>query len=195
LIEAAIFGPYTALPHPAAKEFLSFTPGVLASSFRRHLKSSSPQMPGQDMEIISAVFAGSVIREGFGKILAIAPIARPLSGRRLGTRPETHIHIHTPLIHLDKAGIIRLGLELKAPLELPSRATGPSPEPPATAHRATFASKASHPWASRTRSLIRTSNNLLSLLPPSLPVLRPGRRKTSTGNSSLHCKGNNRPYL
>jgi 7-cyano-7-deazaguanine synthase len=36
----------------------------------------------------------------------------------LGTRPETHIHIHTPLIHLDKAGIIRLGLELKAPLEL-----------------------------------------------------------------------------
>jgi 7-cyano-7-deazaguanine synthase len=36
----------------------------------------------------------------------------------LGTRPETHILIHTPLIQLDKAGIIRLGLELKAPLEL-----------------------------------------------------------------------------
>ncbi len=36
----------------------------------------------------------------------------------LGTRPETHIRIHTPLIHLDKAGIIRLGLKLKAPLEL-----------------------------------------------------------------------------
>ena len=36
----------------------------------------------------------------------------------LGTRPETHIHIDTPLIQLDKAGIILLGLELKAPLEL-----------------------------------------------------------------------------
>ena len=29
----------------------------------------------------------------------------------LGTRPETHLAIHTPLIHLDKAGIVRLGLE------------------------------------------------------------------------------------
>jgi 7-cyano-7-deazaguanine synthase len=33
----------------------------------------------------------------------------------LGTRPETHIEIKTPLIDLDKAGIVRLGLELKAP--------------------------------------------------------------------------------
>jgi 7-cyano-7-deazaguanine synthase len=36
----------------------------------------------------------------------------------LGTRPETHLRIHTPLIDLDKAGIIRLGLRLGAPLEL-----------------------------------------------------------------------------
>jgi 7-cyano-7-deazaguanine synthase len=36
----------------------------------------------------------------------------------LGTRPETHIRIHTPLIHLDKAGIVRLGLEMGAPFEL-----------------------------------------------------------------------------
>ena len=36
----------------------------------------------------------------------------------LGTLPETHIHIFTPLIQLDKAGIIRLGLEMGAPLEL-----------------------------------------------------------------------------
>jgi 7-cyano-7-deazaguanine synthase len=36
----------------------------------------------------------------------------------LGTRPETHILIHTPLIDLDKAGIVRLGLELGAPLDL-----------------------------------------------------------------------------
>jgi 7-cyano-7-deazaguanine synthase len=36
----------------------------------------------------------------------------------LGTRPETHIIVHTPLIDMDKAGIVRLGLELGAPLEL-----------------------------------------------------------------------------
>jgi 7-cyano-7-deazaguanine synthase len=36
----------------------------------------------------------------------------------LGTRPQTHLLIHTPLIKLDKAGIIRLGLELQAPFEL-----------------------------------------------------------------------------
>lgn len=36
----------------------------------------------------------------------------------LGTRPETHISIKTPLIHLDKAGIVRLGLELEAPFDL-----------------------------------------------------------------------------
>jgi 7-cyano-7-deazaguanine synthase len=36
----------------------------------------------------------------------------------LGTRPQTHIRIHTPLIHLDKAGIVHLGLELGVPLEL-----------------------------------------------------------------------------
>jgi 7-cyano-7-deazaguanine synthase len=36
----------------------------------------------------------------------------------LGTRPETTIRIHTPLIGLDKAGIIRLGLKLGAPLNL-----------------------------------------------------------------------------
>jgi 7-cyano-7-deazaguanine synthase len=36
----------------------------------------------------------------------------------LGTGPETHITLRTPLIRLDKAGIVRLGLELQAPLEL-----------------------------------------------------------------------------
>jgi 7-cyano-7-deazaguanine synthase len=36
----------------------------------------------------------------------------------LGTRPETHVDIKTPIIHLDKAGIVRLGLELGAPFEL-----------------------------------------------------------------------------
>jgi 7-cyano-7-deazaguanine synthase len=37
---------------------------------------------------------------------------------KLGTRPDMDLTIHTPLIHLDKGGIVRLGLELGAPLEL-----------------------------------------------------------------------------
>jgi 7-cyano-7-deazaguanine synthase len=36
----------------------------------------------------------------------------------LGTGPATHIRLHTPLIHLDKAGIVRLGHELQAPFHL-----------------------------------------------------------------------------
>ncbi len=36
----------------------------------------------------------------------------------LGTGPDTHITIRTPLIQLDKADIVRLGVELQAPLEL-----------------------------------------------------------------------------
>ena len=35
-----------------------------------------------------------------------------------GTRPETHIEIRTPVIHLRKAAIIAKGVELGAPLEL-----------------------------------------------------------------------------
>jgi len=36
----------------------------------------------------------------------------------LGTGPDTRLRLLTPLLHLDKAGIIRLGLELEAPLHL-----------------------------------------------------------------------------
>jgi len=35
-----------------------------------------------------------------------------------GTRPDTRIRIETPLIHLDKAAIVRRGQELGAPLQL-----------------------------------------------------------------------------
>ena len=37
---------------------------------------------------------------------------------RLGTRPTAGIRIVTPLIHMRKAGIVRKGVELKAPLDL-----------------------------------------------------------------------------
>jgi len=36
----------------------------------------------------------------------------------LGTRPETHIRLLTPFLHLGKADIVRRGLELGAPLHL-----------------------------------------------------------------------------
>ena len=35
-----------------------------------------------------------------------------------GTRPDTSLTIETPIIHLDKAAIVRRGLELGAPLQL-----------------------------------------------------------------------------
>jgi 7-cyano-7-deazaguanine synthase len=36
----------------------------------------------------------------------------------VGTRPETHVELKTPVIHMRKSEIIRRGLELGAPLEL-----------------------------------------------------------------------------
>lgn len=36
----------------------------------------------------------------------------------LGTKPETHLSFHAPLIHLRKSEIVKRGLELKAPLQL-----------------------------------------------------------------------------
>jgi len=35
-----------------------------------------------------------------------------------GTKPDTHIEIRTPIIHLSKAEIVKKGIELGAPLEL-----------------------------------------------------------------------------
>lgn len=35
-----------------------------------------------------------------------------------GTKPDTYIEIHTPIIHLSKAEIVRKGIELNAPLHL-----------------------------------------------------------------------------
>src|SRR5213594_2042514 len=37
---------------------------------------------------------------------------------RVGTRPETHITVETPLIHLKKRDIVKRGLELHAPFHL-----------------------------------------------------------------------------
>jgi 7-cyano-7-deazaguanine synthase len=37
---------------------------------------------------------------------------------RLGTKPSTHLEIVTPIIHLNKAGIVKTAIELSAPLAL-----------------------------------------------------------------------------
>jgi hypothetical protein len=57
-----LFSPWKPSTYPAAN---------LASFKYRHPKSSSPQMPLEDREIISAVFVGLGIREGFGKVTSI----------------------------------------------------------------------------------------------------------------------------
>jgi 7-cyano-7-deazaguanine synthase len=66
-----------------------------------------------------AVFIGAVAEDSSGY-----PDCRPEYYRafaelvRVGTRPETHIAIHTPVIALRKEDIIRRGMELGAPLHL-----------------------------------------------------------------------------
>ena len=67
----------------------------------------------------AAVFIGANVLDNPGY-----PDCRPLFFEAfnrvidLGTRPETSLEIKTPLIDLDKAGIVRLGLELEAPFHL-----------------------------------------------------------------------------
>jgi 7-cyano-7-deazaguanine synthase len=72
-------------------------------------------------EVLGArrIFIGAVEQDSSGY-----PDCRPEYYRafneviRLGVKPETHIEICAPLIHMKKADIIRLGLELGAPLSL-----------------------------------------------------------------------------
>jgi len=67
----------------------------------------------------SAVFIGAVAEDSSGY-----PDCRPEYYRvfqelvRVGTRPETHIEIVTPVIGKRKSEIVRRGIELGAPLEL-----------------------------------------------------------------------------
>jgi 7-cyano-7-deazaguanine synthase len=65
----------------------------------------------------TAIFIGAVAEDSSGY-----PDCRPEYYRafeeliRQGTRPETHIEIITPVIHMRKSEIVRRGLELGAPL-------------------------------------------------------------------------------
>ncbi len=72
-------------------------------------------------EIIQAnsIFIGAVFEDSSGY-----PDCRPdffsafETAINLGNKPETEIKIKTPIINMNKKEIIKLGLELKAPLEL-----------------------------------------------------------------------------
>lgn len=72
-------------------------------------------------EIIGAkaIFIGAVFEDSSGY-----PDCRPdffksfEETANLGTKPKTYIKIETPIINLNKKEIIKLGLDLKAPLEL-----------------------------------------------------------------------------
>jgi 7-cyano-7-deazaguanine synthase len=67
----------------------------------------------------SAIFVGAVAEDSSGY-----PDCRPEYYRvfeelaRVGTRPETHIRIVTPVIGMKKSEIVRRGVELGAPLRL-----------------------------------------------------------------------------
>ena len=67
----------------------------------------------------SAIYIGAVAEDSSGY-----PDCRPEfyeSFQKVidtGTKPETHIEIRTPIIHLSKAEIVKKGIELNAPLNL-----------------------------------------------------------------------------
>jgi 7-cyano-7-deazaguanine synthase len=66
-----------------------------------------------------AIYIGAVAEDSSGY-----PDCRPVFYETFqkaidaGTKPETHIQIRTPIIHLSKAEIVKKGIELNAPLHL-----------------------------------------------------------------------------
>ena len=67
----------------------------------------------------SALFIGAVEEDSSGYPDCTAEFYRRFAAAaEAGTRPETTLAIRTPVIELDKAGIVRRGLELEAPLHL-----------------------------------------------------------------------------
>ncbi len=67
----------------------------------------------------SSIYIGAVAEDSSGY-----PDCRPVFYEAFqrtidaGTKPDTNIEIRTPIIYLSKAGIVRKGIELKAPLHL-----------------------------------------------------------------------------
>ncbi|HJU83626.1 MAG TPA: 7-cyano-7-deazaguanine synthase QueC [Holophagaceae bacterium] len=67
----------------------------------------------------SAIFVGFVEEDSSGYPDCREAFLRSFEQTaNLGTKPETRLAFHAPLIHLSKAQIVRQGLELGAPLQL-----------------------------------------------------------------------------
>ncbi|HJV21818.1 MAG TPA: 7-cyano-7-deazaguanine synthase QueC [Holophagaceae bacterium] len=67
----------------------------------------------------TAIFVGFVEEDGSGYPDCTEAFLRSFEATaNLGTRPETRLAFHAPLIHLRKGEIVRRGLELGAPLHL-----------------------------------------------------------------------------
>jgi 7-cyano-7-deazaguanine synthase len=67
----------------------------------------------------SAIFVGFVEEDSSGYPDCRESFLRAFEETvRLGTKPETQLHFHAPLIHMRKADIVKVGTELKAPLHL-----------------------------------------------------------------------------
>ncbi len=95
-------------------------PGIPASyvPFRNaHLLSTAVSWA----EVLGAgdIFVGFVEEDSSGYPDCREAFLRAFeTAANLGTRPETTLRLHAPLIHLRKADIVRRGLELGAPLHL-----------------------------------------------------------------------------
>ena len=67
----------------------------------------------------SAIFVGFVEEDSSGYPDCTEAFLRSFQATaNLGTRPETRLSFHAPLIHLQKSEIVQTGLELGAPLHL-----------------------------------------------------------------------------
>ena len=67
----------------------------------------------------SAIYIGAVAEDSSGYPDCRPEFYEAFQGViNTGTKPETHIDIRTPIIHLSKAEIVKKGIELNAPLNL-----------------------------------------------------------------------------
>ena len=95
-------------------------PGRIPSSYVPFRNAHILSAAGSWGEVLGAraIFVGAVWEDSSGY-----PDCRPEFFRafeetlRLGTRPETSLHVVTPVIELSKAQIVRRGLDLGVPLE------------------------------------------------------------------------------
>lgn len=118
LTDAAIPVPEAA---PAMAPDAGPAPGIIPVTYVPFRNAHLLSIAASWAEVIGAtrIFIGAVEEDGSGY-----PDCREVFYRAFneaieaGTKPETHITIETPLIHMRKSEIVKKGLELCAPLHL-----------------------------------------------------------------------------